>query len=291
MMPPDRSESAGRVFHGMHPHLLKRYLRLLGISVLRPDYETLASLIRAHLWRVPFENISKLYYRRRLGLRSLPALELFLDGIEHFGAGGTCYSTNYYFKLLLDGLGYDVILCAADMSAPDVHLVSMVTLDGRQYLVDVGYGAPFLDPLPRDSEADHEIRLGRERYLLKPSDHEGRSMMEMYLGERLVHQYVAKPESRSIHEFEQVIRDSHSDEAAFMTRIVLSRYSATRSVVIRDLSVTETDCHGQKLRTLTGREELEYEVQTQFGIPMHVTRAAIDELEGNTGHPLGMNPG
>ena len=123
------------------------YLNLLGVQRREPGIEALSEIVQAHLTRIPFENISKLYYKKQLGLRSLPSLELFLDGIERFHFGGTCYTNNYYFGQLLANLGYETKLCGADMSNPDVHLVNMVTVEKRQYLVDVGYAAPFLMPL------------------------------------------------------------------------------------------------------------------------------------------------
>ncbi len=138
----------------MRADLLERYLRLLGVPRRTPSLEGLRELVQAQLCRVPFENVSKLYYKKHLGLASLPSLELFLDGIERFNFGRTCYSNNYYFYQLLANLGYQANLCGVDMSNPDVHLVSMAELDQRQYLVDVGYAAPFAVPLPRDAEMD-----------------------------------------------------------------------------------------------------------------------------------------
>jgi arylamine N-acetyltransferase len=74
-----------------------------------------------HLTRVPFENISKLYKQQHHGLTGLPSIELYLDGIERYHFGGTCYSNNFHFYSLLAALGYDVKLCAADTKTPDVQ--------------------------------------------------------------------------------------------------------------------------------------------------------------------------
>jgi arylamine N-acetyltransferase len=110
----------------MPDNLFERYLRVLGCRARKPGPEALTELTAAQLTRVYFENISKLYFMKREGLRELPGLERYLDGIERFHFGGTCYANNYYFHLLLGHLGYDVKLCGADMSAPDVHVVSIV---------------------------------------------------------------------------------------------------------------------------------------------------------------------
>ena len=163
--------------------LIARYLTILKVDRVDPDLGALRELLAAHFTRIPFENISKLYYRKRFGLVNLPAVQLYLDGIDKYHFGGTCYSNNYHFHLLLRSLGYEAKLCAGtDMNTPAVHAVNMVTIDGREYLADTGYAAPLLDPIPRDLETDYEIRLGRDHYVLKPQDANGCSHLELYLG-------------------------------------------------------------------------------------------------------------
>jgi N-acetyltransferase len=149
--------------------LLDRYLQLLGVPRKEPGLEALSELVFAHLTRVPFENISKLYRWKRQGQTTLPVLPQFLEGIEQCHFGGTCYSNNFHFYTLLAELEYDVKLCAADMSTPDVHMVSVVRIDGHEYLVDAGYAAPFLSPMPLDLSEDYVLHLGRDQYLLKPN--------------------------------------------------------------------------------------------------------------------------
>ena len=87
------------------------------------------------------------------------------------------------------------------MSNPDVHMVSMVNVDGREYLVDVGYAAPFLEPLPRDLATDYSIVLGRDRYVLKPQDAQRCSRLELYRDGNLKHGYLAKPRPKQIGDF------------------------------------------------------------------------------------------
>jgi len=256
--------------------LLARYLRVLGIRRQDPSRDALTDLVAAHVKRVPFENISKLYYKKRLGLRSVPGLELFLEGIERYNFGGTCYATNYYLNLLIAGLGYDVKLCGADMANPDVHMVSMVTVDGSEYLVDVGYGAPFLAPLPRDLTQDHVISLGRDRYVLKPQDKQGRSCLELYRNGDLKHGYVAKPVARSLGHFDSVITDSYTDDAMFMNTLVVARYlSSSHSFVIHNLELVESDGTETRINRIENRAELPRVVEQHFGIPHRMVTEAL----------------
>jgi len=121
---------------------VKAYLRVLGVTRAEPSLEALHRLVRAHLMGIPFENISRLYRCRVLGLRDVPDLDLFLAGEQHH-LGGTCYANNFHFYRLLDALGYDAALCGADMpSGEDVHAAILVSIDGGEFLVDAGYATP-----------------------------------------------------------------------------------------------------------------------------------------------------
>ena len=262
----------------LHEDLVERYLRALGVPRREPSAEALAELVAAHVMRVPFENISKLYRKNRLGLTGLPGIERFLEGIEQYHFGGTCYSNNFHFYTLLASLGYGVKLCGADMSNPDVHMVIMVEVDGREYLVDGGYAAPFLSPLPRDLAEDYVIALGRDRYVLKPQDAAGCPRLEMYRDGAVKHSYLAKPMPRKIEEFGRVIANSFRASATFLNALLLARFYRDRSVVIHNLAVIESRGNEATIRSLGSREELAGEVERQFGIPREVVGEAVSEL-------------
>jgi arylamine N-acetyltransferase len=228
---------------------------------------------------VPFENVSKLHSRGPAPPRRPPDLERFLDGLERHHLGGTCYSNAFNVHQLLAHLGYDVSLCGADMSAPDVHLVNIVRLNGRSYLVDVGYAAPFLEPLPLDGTEDPEIAWGRERYVLKPRDADGRPRMELHRDGELRHAYVVNPAPRRIEEFAQVIADSFSDRATFMHALLIARFWPTRSVTLRNLTLIEAEPTGYRLTQIPAQERLPDVIEEHFRIPREMAREALAGVE------------
>ncbi len=258
--------------------LIRRYLAALCIERRRPSTEALAELVAAHVTRVPFENVSKLYYRKRLGLAGLVPIELFLEGIERCHFGGTCYANNFHFYRLLASLGYEVKLCGADMSNPDVHIVTVVTVGGREFLVDSGYGAPFLAPLPRDLGTDYIVALGRDRYVLKPQDSEGRSRLELYRDGIGKHGYVVKPAPRKIEDFAGVIAHSFRPSATFLNSVLLARFYPGRSLVIHNLSVIDSRGSASTVRPLRDRGELVAAVEEHFGIPGDIVREVVADL-------------
>jgi N-hydroxyarylamine O-acetyltransferase len=258
--------------------LVDRYLQLLGVTRKRPSFQGLSELVFAHLTRVPFENISKLYRWKRQRQTTLPTLQQFLEGIEQCHFGGTCYCNNFHFYMLLADLQYDVKLCAADMSTPDVHMASVVSIEGREYLVDAGYAAPFLLPIPLDLGTDYVLTLGQDRYVLRPKDEVGQSRLELHRNGTLKHGYLLKPRPRAIEDFQQVIRDSFKPTATFLNSILLARFWRDRSLVIHNLTLIQS--HGSECNTRSlGRNDVVAEIHKQFEMPKAMVADAIENLQ------------
>jgi len=262
----------------MRPETFERYLSILGVEPENPSLDHLRRLVRAQLIWVPFENISKLYLKKSRDASFIPSLEEHLDGIERFNFGGTCYANNPYFAELLHHCGYEVDLCGADMTRPDVHVVSMVRLKGREYLVDVGYGAPFYEPMPLDLDREQEIVLGENRYVLHPRDKQGRSRMDQLRNGKLIHGYLAKPEPREIDDFAEVIHDSYSDAATFMNVVVVERFFPDRSLRIQNFDFKESTLTATTITRLTDKEELAKAIAHHCGFPGEMVRKAIADI-------------
>ncbi len=260
------------------PETFERYLSILGIEQEEPSLDHLHRLVRAHLIRVPFENISKLFLKKTQHASFIPSLEKHLDGIEKFNFGGTCYANNPYFAELLRHCGYDVDLCGADMTRPDVHVVSMVRLEEQNYLVDVGYGAPFYGPMLLDLEREHEIVLGENRYLLHPRDKQGRSRMDQLRDGKPIHSYLAKPEPREIDDFAEVIRDSYSDAATFMNVVVVERFFPDHSLRFQNFDLRESTPDATTITRLPDKEELAEAIAHHCGFPGEMVREAIADI-------------
>lgn len=267
----------------MPENIYTRYLNLLGISQKEPSLPALEEIIKAQMLKVPFENVSKLYYLKTKGLKTIPDFEQFLFGIEKYHFGGTCYSNNYYLNLLLEFLGYEVRLCGADMSKPDVHVANIVTLDGKEYIVDTGYAAPFLMPLPRSLQQDYVISWGLNEYILKPQDTNGCSRLELYRNGTLLHGYLLKPKSKSIDEFSQSIANSFNPDSTFMNAILLTKFTQDYSIVIHNMNYIEIKNNVTTSKLIKSMNIIIDLINNNFEIPVDILNTALDNLSMNQG--------
>lgn len=258
--------------------MYKKYLEILNVSKKKPSLSALKELIVSHIINVPFENISKLYYKVKYGLTEIPDFERYIGGIAKYKFGGTCYSVNYYFNRLLQYLGYEVILCGADMNSPDVHLVNIVTVENKEFLVDVGYAAPFFEPLPRWLAADYEVSFGRDKYILLPKDQKGNSKLELYRNGELKHGYTVRLSGKVIADFREVISDSFSETSTFMNSVLVVSYGKQYMKSIHNFSLLEYEKGIARERRIKDKAEMCLEIEKKFGIPKRISELAIEQL-------------
>lgn len=127
------------------------YLRRLGAArPARPTAEALRELHLLHLRTIPFENLSI-----HLGEEIVLEEKRLLDKVVGAGRGGFCYELNGAFAALLTALGFGVTPLAGRvygdegrLGIPYDHLALLVrTVDGGEWLADVGFGAHSHYPL------------------------------------------------------------------------------------------------------------------------------------------------
>ena len=121
--------------------------------------ETLRNLHLTHLYNVPFENLS-IHAGEPIVLND----EALFTKIVSKRRGGFCYELNGLFAALLRSLGFAVAMLSAGVArserdfSPDFdHMTLMVTPSeepARRWLVDVGFGDSFLEPLQLDESGE-----------------------------------------------------------------------------------------------------------------------------------------
>jgi N-hydroxyarylamine O-acetyltransferase len=266
------------------PAPYRRYLRLLGIEGRPSGLPGLCAIVRRHLSAVPFENISKLVAAGKTGAPRIMTLDDFLDGIEFSDLGGTCYTNNPFLAELLRALGYDADLLGADMSQPDVHTCLRVRIDSAAYQVDVGFAAPFRDPLRLD-RLPAKIHEGRNVYVLAP-DSAGRVRMTMISDSKNGVAYVAHDPPRLREFFDSVVIKSFAPDSTFMQRLRLSRVFETFSLDLINRTLYRHQAGETTISVLDNMTTLKAVVEEQFHMPRCPLEAALAVLERNTGKPF-----
>ncbi|MBP2477978.1 N-hydroxyarylamine O-acetyltransferase [Crossiella equi] len=124
------------------------YLARIGHpAVPAPTAAALRSLHEAHIRAIPFENIDVLLHQHP-GV----GLDVIADKLVTRRRGGYCYEHALLFAAVAEQLGYAVrrrmSRIEPDRPGPRTHMTLTVTAQGREYLVDIGYGAGMYRPMP-----------------------------------------------------------------------------------------------------------------------------------------------
>jgi len=123
------------------------YLRRIKEKREKPSIGYLKRLHRAHLINIPFENLD-IHYRNKITLD----FKGIYRKIVNRRRGGFCYELNGLFYHLLYHLGFDSYLISARVkqeqgfSKDYDHMAVFVLLEGKPWLVDVGFGDSFIYP-------------------------------------------------------------------------------------------------------------------------------------------------
>lgn len=107
--------------------------------------EFLTLLQKHHVVKVPWENLTQHYTFHRVV--HVKPQHLFNKIVKNAGRGGYCMEVNYMYHTVLLTLGFDVYISGSRIYHPDTehyggwtHCVNIVSIAGRRYLLDGGYG-------------------------------------------------------------------------------------------------------------------------------------------------------
>ena len=231
--------------------------------------ETLRALQVAHLMSVPFENLSI-----HAGESIVLDEDALFTKIVEQRRGGFCYECNGLFAGLLRALGFDVVMLGAGVAHATGgfgpifdHMALMVTLDER-WLVDVGFGDSFFEPLRLDSRAD-QVQGTRSFRLVDEDDHI--VVMLRNESEEWQPQYRFKLQPYTFPDYEEMCRfHQTSPESHFTKNLVCSRATADGRITLSGMRFITTSGpqRVQDERTLSSRDEYDRILRDEFGVVM-----------------------
>ena len=248
---------------------VKAYLERIDYrGPLDPTAETLRDLQVAHLRAVPFENLSI-----HAGQPIILEDEALFTKIVERRRGGFCYEANGLFAALLRALGFDVRMLSAGVATagggfgPDFdHMALMVELEQR-WLVDVGFGDSFLEPLLLD-ERGEQVQGGRA-YRVSP-DGAHLILMRRDDDDEWEAQYRFTLEPHAYADYAAMCRHHQtSPQSHFTQRRVCSLATPGGRVTLSEMRLITTSEKGERQeRILTSQEEYTAILREHFGIVM-----------------------
>jgi len=243
------------------------YLRRIDYQGARePSAATLRALQLAHLRAVPFENLS-IHSSEPIVLEDAALFEKVVLRRR----GGFCYELNGIFAALLRALGFEVEMLSAAVAkaqgefTPEfAHMTLIVTLDQR-WLVDVGFGDSFREPLLLDFKGEQS--QGERSYELVPAGNH-RVLMQRDNGGCWVPQYRFTLQPYNYADYAAMCRyQETSPESHFTQKRICTRTTAEGRITLSEMRLI-TSIFGQEReeQVLCTEEEYAAALREHFGI-------------------------
>jgi N-hydroxyarylamine O-acetyltransferase len=234
---------------------------------LAPNAETLRELQVSHLLTIPFENLS-IHAKQSIVLDDNSLFEKIVKRRR----GGFCYEANGLFAALLRALGFDVTMLSAEVAnakggfGPDFdHMALMVAIDER-WLVDVGFGDSFREPLLIDTR--DEQWQGERGYRIES---DGRYLILMQRDDvadgewKAQYRFTLQPHEYS--DYEEMCRYHQTSPLSHFTRgRICSRATPDGRVTLGETSLIITRNGERQERTLANEDEYATMLREHFGI-------------------------
>jgi len=166
---------------------LSNYLDRIGYrGEPRTDLSTLTALMSAQLQSVPFENTEVQAGR----IPSLVYEDIVTKIVTH-NRGGYCYEVNGLFAMALTAIGFEWYFAGArpmfyPARRPKTHMVVIVTIDGKNYLCDTGFGGHGIRQPLEIAEAN---RIVQESDTFSLKLHDDEYVLKTLLGDEWTPQY------------------------------------------------------------------------------------------------------
>ncbi|NWI03516.1 ARY2 protein, partial [Tichodroma muraria] len=256
------------------------------------DLATMSDIFLHHIQAVPFENLS-IHCGERIELD----LEATYNKIVRKKRGGWCMENNYLLSWVLKTLGYDVTLLGAKVYVPELdaypdeidHLLLLVELGGKSYIVDGGFGmayqlwqpmelisgtdqpqAPGVFRFQEEGGAWYLEKVKRKQWVLDPSTPTSQNV-ESEVCRRI---YLFTLQSRDIEEFRGC--NAHlqtAPDSLFVTKSICSLQTADgiRALVgwkLTEIKYNYRDNMDLVEITILADEEIEKTLKEKFNITL-----------------------
>ncbi|RZG17911.1 arylamine N-acetyltransferase [Pseudoalteromonas maricaloris] len=259
---------------------INQYLSSLSLQHFA-GVELVTELQQKHLSRYAFSSINAMYGERLL-LDPLPLFSRLVTNKQ----GGYCFEHNKVAFLALQQLGFTVrpvlarVMLNGSSSNPRSHRMTLLNLDGEQYLVDVGFGVKS-PRVPININQALTIQ-GRQTYQVqKTADTVKVTLLEEGEAPLTLYHVDLAEVFESDCEVAHFYSHQHP-EAAFVNNLVVSRITDCHRYLLRNQSYFEWhECDGSVTETkVESFAQLEQLVKETFLLetPRAVLKSVYDKV-------------
>lgn len=235
----------------------------------KADIATVAQIMRCQLFTVPFENLD---VQAKKIVSLVP--EEIVEKIVHRKRGGYCYEVNGLFAMAMQALGIRYQFVAArpmfyPAKRPRTHMALVLTLDGKPWLCDLGFGSYGIRaPMSLDA-LDVEIKQDADTFMLTKTD-DGVHVLRAWVDGQWTNQYGFDLSSQEWIDFAPAnyLNSTHPD-AIFVQKVVIVQFNeAGRKILVGD--ALKVIAHGRTEQRTIAPEERGAVLAREFGLAMPV---------------------
>lgn len=242
----------------------------------QPSAQSLADLQRAHLFTVPFENLDIALQREIV----LDETRLYRKIVEQ-RRGGFCYELNGLFAGLLSAFGFQVSMLSARVHengevGPEFdHMVLLVQLE-RRWLVDVGFGDSFFEPLALD-DFSPQTRRGRVFQIARNGDQW--RMIEKTPDGNMANGYSFTLQPRQLADFAPMcVYQQTSPDSIFTQKRLCTRATTNGRVTLSHSRLTIVEGGQRSEVPVDGGADFNAKLAEHFGIRLEMPRRRKEAL-------------
>ncbi len=229
------------------------------------DFATLKRMMRCQLFSVPFENLDV----QQGKIVSLVPEEIYCKIVER-NRGGYCYEVNGLFALALGALGIPYQFVAArpmtyPVRRPKTHVAIVVTIEGEQWLCDLGFGSYGIREPLNLNWINREIRQDFDTFKLSRSPEQNYLLQSFTDGVwKNLYEFNLSPQEWVDFEPANYMNSTHPDSIFVQWLMVVLQNPSGKEVLLGDRfqSVSEGKTKGWTVR----REEIPMLLLQKFSL-------------------------
>jgi len=245
---------------------LQRYFERIGYrGKARADAATLAEMMRCQLFTVPFENLD-VQAGRVISLVPQDIVEKIIDRKR----GGYCYEVNGLFSMALGALGIPFRFVAArpmfyPARRPKTHMAVIATVEGEDWLCDLGFGSYGIRAPMRLGVLDVEVPQDADRFMLSRAE-SGEYLLRSRSGDKWLNQYEFDLSPQEWVDFEPAnyLNSTHPGAIFVQKLLVVLHNELGRDILAGNNLKTVTN--GKIEERMLDQEERRSVIDSKFGL-------------------------